>query len=323
MIMLRIVSNALIQIGILALALLSGMDASQEGLGQSSVTTPPDPAEFAIAFISGHTIRIFRQGLKPETGQLDFDYLSARIGSDGKSLVGWGIPRPPISRPSRATPVILVSLEYGKRKVIVEGFRRPTAFSVSPDGRHLAVIATNSASGFRGLQVVDIQIERAADSAIQIQKDDSGLDSYVAWSRDSREVLFGLRDQIQAVDFESGERRLLAVGRTPSWSPDGRFMAFCDLPFHLVIMDLATKTIIGLPRVSRVQSRASWSPDSLKLIVSQDWGNKQSNKNCYANSRLVEYAVPGLTNIPVLNPCSFKPELFGWVRDWRSWLEHQ
>jgi TolB protein len=65
----------------------------------------------------------------------------------------------------------------------------------------------------------------------------------------------------------SDERSLLSMGGhmdSPSWSPDGRFLAFAwdgDGPFNIYVADVATQQTLKLTREGRNEN-PTWSPDS-------------------------------------------------------------
>lgn len=68
-------------------------------------------------------------------------------------------------------------------------------------------------------------------------------------------------------------------------------------------------------------SAALWSPDSCFLLTMVDWGKKNAVEGCYTNERLVTYSVPGFVQDEIMNLCSLKLELFGWISDWRAWMQ--
>jgi hypothetical protein len=289
---------------------------------QNQPLTGNSDERFALAAVSGRTLTVFPTGSSPRRKQLDFEYLLASAGSDGKSIVGWGFRTSPGSSPSRRSASLVVSSDFGDRNSIIEGFTSPAAAAASPDGRLFATIATNSASHTRGLLVMEVAGGSQTLNATLVQTDDPSLDKYVAWSPDSKSVLFALGDQIQTVDVTSRQKHVLLVGTTPSLSPNGRFVAYFKGPSGFFIADIVAHTSISVSSLHRITSRAAWMPDSSGFVVAQDWGVQGRDKDCYANSRLVEYSVAGVAGAPLLNPCSLKPELFFLVDDWPLWLTH-
>ena len=283
----------------------------------------PGQGQSALARIDGRTLNIYPTGIQAQTRDLDFEYLWAASGSDGRSLVGWGFPRSRSLPPSRAVAVISVTFDYGRNSQIVEGFKDPTALSVSPDSRRLALIATNVVRHFRGLQIVEIRGSRPAEDALQVEGQAADLDSYVAWSSDSQRILFATNNRIQLLDVTSSERCTVALGKYPSWSPDGRFLAFYAADSRLSILNLATTRSVHVPGAQAINGRVAWAPDSRRFAVEQAWHRKDRNRNCPTNSRIIEYSFPGLATTILLDPCGVKPERFFWLQNWNVWLPAQ
>ena len=279
-----------------------------------------ESSELALARVSGRTLHVFPPGAPEQSAELDFYYLRAQMSQNGNSLVGWGFPGGSAAQPGHGSAVIVISEAYGRRNRTIEGFLNPTEFSLSPDGRRLAIIGTNLATNFDGLQVIDVAVSNPAEHAIKIQAADRTLDDSVGWSPDSKCVMFAVGTKILNVNLESMAVRLMARGTLPSWSPDGSKMAFVGTKSKFQILDLSSHETIPLAADIHVKSRASWAPDSQKFIVALDWGKRNSQRNCYVNRRLVEYTLPNLLSVPLLDPCSLKPELFFWIRDWKRWV---
>jgi Tol biopolymer transport system component len=94
----------------------------------------------------------------------------------------------------------------------------------------------------------------------------------VAWSPDSRLIAYGGSAGLTTVDISSGERRVLARrpgSWRPSWSPDGKQIAFVDDDDRVLIVspdgsnlrDTHTKTGSETP---------SWSSDGTRLAVGDE-----------------------------------------------------
>lgn len=305
---------------LLILAPLRYSLASGGGEEQAARNSISVSDQSAIARVNGRTLTVFPNGMAPQSRELLDEYLFAWPGSKGSSMAGWGFVRSNSAPPSRTGALILVSFNYGRDREFVQGFTDPSFVSISPDFRRLALIAENKVTHFRGLQIVDLSDAHRAEQAMQIEVQASGLDSYVAWSPDSTKLLFTVKNRIQLFDIESGTKHVLVLGTLPSWSSDGRLLAYFPIDSHLSIMELDTLRSTSLSRSERAESRASWAPDSRSFVVERNWGGKDRNKNCPTNSRLVEYRWPELTSAPIVDPCGLKPELFFWVEGWKRWL---
>jgi len=132
------------------------------------------------------------------------------------------------------------------------------AFSSSKDGTAMEIYVSNQdGSGARRLT--------NTRNAVNISP---------RWNpKTGREIAFisdrGGRPQIYVMDSSGGnERALLSLGGqmdTPSWSPDGRFLAFTwdggGGTFHVYLADISTGQVLRLTSQGRNES-PTWSPDS-------------------------------------------------------------
>jgi Tol biopolymer transport system component len=153
----------------------------------------------------------------------------------------------------------------------------------SPDGSQIAFNDSDSASGY--LSVVN------ADGTQYRQLYDNG-NSYTpfTWSGKGGELAYVGTDPrrdtympaIFAVRADGGGRRMLVDGAFPSWSPDGRMLAFLRCPFIRVINSDGT----GERRLVRFDGSADcedypdeyldilWSADSQKIAYTTSfWKN--------------------------------------------------
>jgi TolB protein len=151
-------------------------------------------------------------------------------------------------------------------------FSRGTTLSpaLSSDGK---LIAFCSSKDSRSTQ---LYVANADGSGLrQLTNDPPVIHSSARWNpRTGRDIAFisnrSGSPQIYAVDVDgSNLRRLLDKGGfadSPSWSPDGRYIAFTWRPpsasrFDIYVMDAATQQIIQLTDGPGDNESPSWSPD--------------------------------------------------------------
>jgi TolB protein len=85
------------------------------------------------------------------------------------------------------------------------------------------------------------------------------------WSPDGKWIVFTtqMRDfQICLVKAEGGEAHVLVPGEDPSWAPNSRAVIFCKGPDHaktLSLLDVPTKHVKSLARISESNSQPSWA----------------------------------------------------------------
>lgn len=106
-------------------------------------------------------------------------------------------------------------------------------------------------------------------------------DRNVVWSNDGQWLAFEHVSPdsaypaiyVSRVD-RSGRRRVIPQGFDPTWSPDGRFLAF-DVGSQIYRLDLATDSVLALTSTGRNVVPA-WSPDGRSIAFSSDGGDSRN-----------------------------------------------
>ena len=90
--------------------------------------------------------------------------------------------------------------------------------------------------------------------------------SSIGWSKDSKVIVYDTTNRIMLYNLESAESTFLAAGSHPTWSPDGRWIAYSrpDGRAALVSPDGSeSKTILDEVKLG---GGLRWSPDSRYLL---------------------------------------------------------
>lgn len=191
--------------------------------------------------------------------------------------------------------IYLASAETGKIiKTLVEGERRGTfetlrflntSLAWAPDSQHLAFNA--KAGGENAIYLLDIHTEKMKKKLVP----DVTSISFLAWAPDNRQIAFtGTRhgqEDLYLINIETEAIAQLTndlySNRHPSWSPDGKAIAFMtdagryskpeELQFgpsNLALYEMASGNSYRLTDNAENDFTPVWSPDGLTLAFISD-----------------------------------------------------
>jgi Tol biopolymer transport system component len=140
----------------------------------------------------------------------------------------------------------------------------------SPDGRRLAY-----GSGYEPGDAATFRVTIArldGSSSVDVQAPNPSPRSGPAWSPDSKQLAFQARARpagptwIYVVRADGRHKRRLAHGRNPTWSSDGRRLAFVD-NYRLTTIGEDGKSKRRLSRSGELVTGAAWSPKVSRIAV--------------------------------------------------------
>ena len=158
-----------------------------------------------------------------------------------------------------------------------------------------------------------------ADGIYAMQADGSGIHALrrggvatqprdLAWSRDGRRLLFvGRDDGIRAMDADGSSLVRVAAGRSPSWSPDGRQVAFVKYGNrgYIWVVNADGGNPHRLVRASRFVWDVDWHPTNGNRLVFSTGGYLSAIYAINTNGRNRRSITPGLRDSvvePVWSP---------------------
>jgi len=218
-------------------------------------------AESKIAYVAGHEIY-----------KMDYDgYGSKAITRDGSIAVF-----PSLSPDGKrlayvsyrdSNPNIYIRGEDGLLIGSTRFKGTTTSPAIGPDGR--IAFASSKDGGSMEIYIANGD----GSNAKKLTSTRNAVNISPRWNpKTGREIAFisdrGGSPRVYVIGSDgSNERALLSMGGhmdSPSWSPDGRFLAFAwdgDGPFNIYVADVATGQTLKLTREGRNEN-PTWSPDS-------------------------------------------------------------
>jgi Tol biopolymer transport system component len=145
------------------------------------------------------------------------------------------------------------------------GFVLPTP---SPDGRHVAFFGSQFCKA--GLYVARAD---GANRRLVASSERCALPRAVAWSADSRRLVYSLGDSTYVAKADGSGSRLFAVGSSPAWSRDGSSLAYLTPSVPDRPGALAVRTGKRLRILATDVAGFAWSPTGKWIVVDRRLGD--------------------------------------------------
>jgi hypothetical protein len=161
----------------------------------------------------------------------------------------------------------------------------PRAAAVSPDGKGLAALWVDSGRHRASLQFGDVAWTSVSTAyTLELGDDPENLTvvNYVqenfGWSPDARSIVYSKQGRLYICDVQTKTTRLIADGWDPSWSPNGKFIAYRSGDHALVLYELGGDKSQTLTHGIDVEGFPRWSPDSAMVMFTRvDMGRAALN----------------------------------------------
>ena len=163
--------------------------------------------------------------------------------------------------------------------------------AISPDGAKLACITSEASGAPSQLSILDLRTRKK----LALPEDSHGAQLGLSWSPDGRRILFekpsqvsnpGSTPNVYLLDVAAGTVTKIAEGRSASWSPSGRWIAFYEsLSNRVSIMrpDGTGRMVLGsFDKDEQLAVGPVWSPDSQVLLISKFRDDNNARVDVYA-----------------------------------------
>jgi dipeptidyl aminopeptidase/acylaminoacyl peptidase len=139
----------------------------------------------------------------------------------------------------------------------------------------------------------------------------------LTWDPSGSRIVFNDHAEIRILDAETAESQIVGSGLDPTWSPDGRWIAYRTRDRRIVLLDLHSGLSDTRRLGTNVISFAHWSPDSKYIFVDEHWGGKA--RECVSDSRFVVFEVATGKSRVIYDPCEQRDWSFGWIAQPDVW----
>jgi Tol biopolymer transport system component len=100
------------------------------------------------------------------------------------------------------------------------------------------------------------------------------VESYTSnqcWSPDDSQIVYGTKDEVRVYDVKGAIARTIARGVSPTWSPDGKWIAFKQGDDYFAFSPSSSQTR-ELFKANKSRSGLWWSPDSRMVAYLNEGG---------------------------------------------------
>ena len=148
-----------------------------------------------------------------------------------------------------------------------------TAFyaDLSPDGRSIAFVGS-FAETFGKTRIYGLHLLTLSDEIrTLVRTAEAEMPRSIGWSSDGRTVVYDSGNRVLLYDLARKKSKPLADGNHPTWSPDGRWIAYRRLDGTAALISPDGNHSNSIPENLHIAAGLRWSPDS-RYVVFTDAG---------------------------------------------------
>ncbi len=158
---------------------------------------------------------------------------------------------------------LIVMDAAGRVLLRIEGRFRSFALALTPDNKRAAF---QSRKGLSLVSLTDGAVHEIVEA--NWESSETWYPSTIAWSPDSRQIVYELLGKLFIADVVTGKAQYLTEGKAPTWAPSGEWIAYCTRLNEPRLINPKGGAAKSVPGIERVNREMKWSPDSKLLLYS-------------------------------------------------------
>jgi hypothetical protein len=270
--------------------------------------TPEKLDRGAIAqFIDGRFELIHLSGRLREFEDRSHYFTSSRFSSDGQAIVGL-----------MGLQLVVLNQNFETLWKIRPSNPNIWRLALSPSRTQVAFISLVSGSKF-ALGIVDASGKE--QHLANLDRGDNDGSWGLSWSPESDRLVYGRNGEVKIIDVVARSSLTVGEGFEPTWSPDGKWIAYRRRDGRAELYNLARRVPVLLAGGVKITSSVHWAQDSEHVMVVEHSQEKTLSKAaCPLETRFIVYGPTDRSRKEIFITCMLRDWSFDWISDPAKWI---